>query len=234
MPSNPSKTYVMAIEDEPAIADMIDFALTSKGFKVLTCLDTPAAKQALHNRSPHLIILDWMLPTESGYMFLQWLRRQASYQSIPVIMLTAKAEEQHKIKALEGGADDYITKPFSPAELSARIKSILRRGQIQAPHNVICYHDLKLDIEQHQASIAGKQLKLSPMEYKLLHFFMTHPQRTYSRNQIITQVWGSTTYIDERTIDVQIRRLRDKLKPQHQHMIKTIRGSGYQFNQQAD
>lgn len=217
------------IEDEPAIADMIHFACQKENFELLHSLDTPQARLHLARKKPQLIILDWMLPSESGYDFLCWVRKQKLYRHIPIIMLTAKAEEHNKIKALEGGADDYITKPFSPAELIARIKSILRRGQIQAPEQTITQHGLSLNIESHQVTLGEKALKLTPNEYKLLHFFMTHPHRTFDRDSIISHVWGESCYIDERTIDVMVRRLRDKLKPRHHTMITTIRGSGYQF-----
>lgn len=221
---------LLIVEDEEAIRDMLRFSLQSTGYRLLDAEHVEQAMRILSVQTPDLIILDWMLPDKSGIEFLKWIREQELFRHIPVIMLTAKAEEENKIKGLLAGADDYITKPFSVNELLARIKTVLRRGIIISPDNQIKINHLVLDLVKHSLSINGQLIKLMPTEYKMLHFFMTHPNKTYTRDHLINHIYGSSTYIDERAIDVQIRRLRDKLKPDYHHLIKTIRGMGYQFS----
>jgi two-component system phosphate regulon response regulator PhoB len=181
---------------------------------------------------PDLIILDWMLPDKSGVDFLKWAKKQNDYKSIPVIMLTAKAEEENKIKGLSHGADDYITKPFSPKELMARVKAILRRGLILSPDNQLTHKNISLDFNKHEAMIDNTLIELTAIEFKMLGFFLKNPNQVFSRDQLITHIWGSSTYIEERTVDGQLRRLRDKLKQHgHENLISTVRGIGYQFRQ---
>lgn len=226
-----AQTRILVVEDETAIRDMIKFSFNNTGFIVLEAETVEQAKTIVQQSIPSLILLDWMLPGQSGISFIHWLKKQKEYVDIPIIMLTAKAEEENRVLGLEAGADDYVTKPFSPLELIARIKSVLRRGPIADPKGQITVGSLCLDIYSHSASMNGAALTLTRNTYDLLHFFMTHPNRTYSRDQLINFVWGLTAYIDERTVDVQIRRLRDELKPYNQHhLIKTIRGVGYQFS----
>jgi two-component system phosphate regulon response regulator PhoB len=224
------KINLLLIEDEEAIRDMLRFALAANEFN-LTDADTIAAgMKALNLQIPDLIILDWMLPDKSGLDFIQWIKQQDLFSHIPIIMLTAKAEEENKIKGLMTGADDYVTKPFSPEELSARIKAILRRGTLAAPNGEIKISDLILNQNKCQVHAGGQLLDLAPLEFKMLHFFMRHPDKMYTRDQLITHVWGNQTYINDRTIDVHIRRLRNKLKPYGHHVrIKTIRSQGYCF-----
>jgi len=222
------KINLLIIEDEEAIRDMLHFSLKNADFNILDAESAEKAVLILKNKIPDLIILDWMLPGKSGIEFVKWIRNETLLKNIPIIMLTAKAEEENKIKGLMLGADDYITKPFSIDELIARIKVILRRGVLISPENQIKIGQLTLDVERHSVNINNNQLKLLPIEYKLFYFFMTHPNKTYTRDQLIDHIYGRNIYIDDRTIDVQIKRLRDKLKPHHYDtLIKTMRGVGY-------
>ena len=226
------KINLLIIEDETAIRDMIRFSLPSDEFTLTDAEDTSKAIRQLADRIPDLILLDWMLPGKNGIEFIQWIKQKENFCNIPIIMLTAKAEEENKVKGLMTGADDYITKPFSPDELIARIKVVLRRGPLISPTNEVKYRDIILNVAQHRIKIKDNIVNLSPIEYKMLNFFMRHPNKTYTRDQLITHVWGGNIYIDERTVDVQVRRLRDKLKQyNHQDLIKTIRGAGYQFSE---
>lgn len=221
---------LLIIEDEAAIRDMVSFALTPAGFQIFEAEDTVQAKKLISQSIPDLILLDWMLPGASGIEFAQQLKRETLTKDIPIIMLSAKAEEENKIKGLEVGADDYITKPFSPRELIARIKTVLRRGPLVTPEGTIKVYELTMNLNNHSVTIQNEIIELTPIEYKLLHFFLTHMDRVYTRNQLLDQVWGVENYIDERTVDVQIRRLRDRLKPyKYDDYIKTVRGAGYQF-----
>lgn len=229
------KISVLIIEDETAIRDMIRFSLPSKDFDVFESENITEAIRSIADHVPNIVILDWMLPGKSGLEFIQWIKEQDLLKEIPIIMLTAKAEEENKIKGLEAGADDYITKPFSTGELIARIKTILRRGPMVTTSGLIQVKDLCINVNTHQVTIGAEKLVLSPVEYKLLYFFMTHPNRLYSRDHLITLVWGGNVYIDERTVDVQIRRLRARLKPFGYHsFIKTVRGAGYQFVEESE
>lgn len=224
-------TTILVVEDENAIRDMIQFVLAPTGFEVQEASNVKEAELKIAGRIPDLILLDWMLPGISGFDFAIQLKRNPSTQNIPIIMLTAKAEEENKVKGLEIGADDYITKPFSPRELIARIKALLRRGPLVRPDGIIKIHALCLNVDTHILTINSEEISLSPVEYKLLHFFITHPERIYNRTQLLDHVWGGEKDIDERTVDVHVRRLRNRLKPYgYDQCIKTIRGSGYQFS----
>jgi two-component system phosphate regulon response regulator PhoB len=221
---------ILVVEDEIAIRDMLQFVLAPAGFKIMEAGDIKDAEKQIAKHIPDLILLDWMLPGMNGIDFAKQLKRHSLTKNIPIIMLTARAEEENKIRGLEVGADDYITKPFSPRELIARIKTVLRRGVLTTPEDIIQVNELFLDKNTHKVSIKSELLELTPIEYKLLHFFMTHQNRIYSREQLLHHVWGGEHDIDERTVDVQVRRLRSRLKPfACDHYIKTMRGSGYQF-----
>lgn len=221
---------ILIIEDENAIRDMICFAMTPAGFTIIEASNVREAEQKLAQKLPDLILLDWMLPGISGIDFAKKLKRDEITQNIPIIMLTARAEEENKVKGLEIGADDYITKPFSPLELIARVKTVLRRGPLISTEGIIQFNSLSLNVNTQVLAINGESIGLSPIEYKLLHFFMTHQERTYSRAQLLDYVWGRDKYIDERTVDVQIRRLRKRLQPHgYDHYLKTMHGTGYQF-----
>lgn len=221
---------LLIIEDEVAIREMIKFALSSHDFTVIEASDAKEATIHISNHIPDLILLDWMLPGISGIDFAKDLKRNAVTRNIPIIIITARAEEENKIKGLETGADDYITKPFSTRELIARIRSVLRRGPLVTPEGMIHFNALCLNTATHQVEINHCSIFLSPIEYKLLYFFMTHQSRVYNRSQLLDHVWGGNHYIDERTVDVHIRRLRTRLKPHgYDQHIKTVRGAGYQF-----
>lgn len=224
-------TNVLIVEDESTIRDMLQFILTPAGFDIWEAWDVREAEKQLMLRHPDLILLDWMLPDQSGIQFTKKLKRDVATQNIPIIMLTAKAEEENKIKGLEMGADDYVTKPFSPRELIARIKTVLRRGPLISLDGMIKVDNICLNVNNRQLKINHDRVSLSPIEYKLLHFFMTHPNRIYNRDQLLDWVWGKEHYVNERTVDVQIRRLRRRLQRyQCDRYIQTIRGTGYQFS----
>ncbi len=222
---------ILVIEDEAAIRDIIQFALKPAGFAMIEASHVAEAELKLADRIPDLILLDWMLPDVSGIEFSKRLKRNSTTKNIPIIMLTAKAEEENKIKGLEAGADDYVTKPFSPRELIARINTVLRRGLLVDTEGVIQIGKLMMNIHNHQVKMDNQLVLLTAIEYKLLYFFMTHPNRIYSREQLLNHVWGLNTFIDERTVDVQVKRLRKQLKPYDcEGYIQTVRGSGYQFS----
>ncbi len=225
---------ILIVEDEAAIRDMLQFALAPTGFEIIEAGDVAEAEKKLGNTLPDLILLDWMLPDISGVEFSKRLKRNPLTKNIPIIMLTAKAEEENKIKGLESGADDYVTKPFSPRELIARINTVLRRGPLVDTDGVIQFAKLSINVNNHQVKIGDQLLALTAIEYKLLYFFITHPNRIYTREQLLNHVWGLNTYINERTVDVQIKRLRKQLKTHGcDHYLKTVRGSGYQFSETA-
>lgn len=221
---------ILVVEDEPAIQELISVNLSFAGHKVLRALDAEQAKILINAELPDLILLDWMLPGASGLSMARSLRADERTKDIPIIMLTAKSAEKDKVEGLESGADDYITKPFSPKELIARIKAVLRRRAPQLTDDEIEIAGLKLDPVSHRTTGNGSNLPLGPTEFRLLHFFMTHPERVFTRSQLLDQVWGDHVFLEERTVDVHIRRLRKALEPSGHHgMIETVRGSGYRF-----
>lgn len=223
-----NKINLLLIEDESAIRDMIRFSLPENEFNLLDAESTRQANRMLSNYKVDLVLLDWMLPGGSGIDFIKWMKQQDLYQNIPIIMLTAKAEEENKIKGLMTGADDYITKPFSPKELNARIKAVLRRGILVQPSNEITFKNLVVNLNTSEIKVGDQELSLTPVEFKMLVFFLKNPNKTYNRNQLMNHIWGVGVFILDRTVDVQIRRLRDKLKKYDMHdFIKTIRGMGY-------
>lgn len=222
--------YILIIEDEAPIRDMIKFALEHTEFEIIEASNANEATDKIATKIPDLILLDWMLPGISGIDFVKQLKKNDNSKNIPIIMLTARAEEESKIKGLELGADDYITKPFSPRELVARIKTVLRRGGLVTPNGVIQLNELSLDVNAHIVKIKDDVIALTAIEYKLLYFFLTHQGRTYNRTQLLDNIWGGEQDISERTVDVQIRRLRSRLQPYgYDKHIKTIRSYGYQF-----
>lgn len=221
---------ILVVEDETPIRNMIRLALELASFTVIEAESSAQADLQIANQVPALILLDWMLPGLSGLDYVKKLKRNPTLKDVPVILLTARAEEESKIKGLEIGADDYITKPFSPRELIARIKTVLRRGPLVSTEGIITATGIKLDINTQEVSIHDKKIELSPLEYRLLHFFMTHSDHVYTRDQLLTRVWGGDAYVDERTVDVQIRRLRKALMQFGDECpIQTVRGSGYKF-----
>ena len=226
-----SRLNILVVEDEDAIRAMLVMVLEQAGFKSIAATDAEDAQKILDDSSPDLILLDWMLPGISGVEWARRLKKEPIYRDIPIIVLTARGEEEDKVRGLEIGADDYMTKPFSPKELVARIRAVLRRsGKIQGQAQVTL-GDLMLDTEQHRLSIGDKQLEVSPTEFRLMHFFMTHPDKVYSRTQLLDQVWGRSVYIEERTIDVHIRRLRKILEEYgREDLVQTVRGFGYRFS----
>ena len=226
-----SSFTILVVEDEDAIRGMLMMVLEQAGLTPIQAADAEEAQQVLDDSTPDLILLDWMLPGISGVEWARRLKKEPIYRDIPIIVLTARGEEEDKVRGLEIGADDYMTKPFSPKELVARIRAVLRRsGKIQGQAQVTL-GDLMLDTEQHRLSIGDKQLEVSPTEFRLMHFFMTHPDKVYSRTQLLDQVWGRSVYIEERTIDVHIRRLRKILEEYgREDLVQTVRGFGYRFS----
>ena len=224
-------SVVLVVEDEPAIAELIALSLRHAGYEVRQAADAVQAQAQIGGALPDLVLLDWMLPGASGVEFARRLRADERTSDIPIIMLTARGEEQDKVTALEIGADDYVTKPFSPRELVARIKAVLRRRAPQTTEDVVELGGLRLDPATHRVSAGETALALGPTEFRLLHFLMTHPERVHSRAQLLDQVWGDHVFVEERTVDVHIRRLRCALEPSsHDALIQTVRGSGYRFS----
>ncbi len=222
---------ILIVEDEPGIRDMLAFALRRADFDTQTAGDVTDATTHMVAELPDLILLDWMLPGASGLEFARRLKKEESTRGVPIIMLTARCEEDDKIRGLETGADDYITKPFSPRELIARIKAVLRRVAPASQDEVIDVEGLRLDPVGHRVMAHDDELEMGPTEFKLLHFFMTHADRVYSRGQLLDHVWGNNVYVEERTVDVHIRRLRNALSLHgHERLVQTVRGSGYRFS----
>jgi len=229
---------ILVVDDEPPIRDMIRLALELDGNQ---CLEAGSATEALPvivDERPDLILLDWMMPEISGLEFLRRLKRDEGTREIPVIMLTAKTEEQSAVNGLDAGADDYIHKPFRPRELISRIHAIIRRSDKAGDSEVLQVEGLELDPVGHRVFIEHEPISMGPTEFKLLKFFMTHPERAYSRGQLLDQVWGGNVYVEERTVDVHIRRLRKALKPAKASLdygkyIQTVRGTGYRFSRRT-
>ncbi|MEA3192706.1 MAG: two-component system, OmpR family, phosphate regulon response regulator PhoB [Betaproteobacteria bacterium] len=223
---------ILVVEDEPQVQELVAVNLEHAGHRVRRASTACEAVTSIREELPDVLILDWMLPDESGLSLTRRLREDERTRSLPILMLTARAMEQDKISGLEAGADDYLTKPFSPKELAARIKAVLRRRAPQLADDVVEIGGLRLDPAARRVTAAGKIIDLAPTEFRLLHFFMTHPERIYSRAQVLDYVWGDHVFIEERTVDVHIRRLRKALEPSgHDRFVDTVRGSGYGFRQ---
>lgn len=221
---------ILIVDDEAPIREMIAAALEMAGYHSLEAADGQEAISTVVDQKPDLILLDWMLPGGSGIEICRRLKREPLTAEIPVIMLTAKGEEDHKIQGLEAGADDYITKPFSPRELVARLKAVLRRSTPLGIEEPIEVNGLRLDPSSHRVTAHGNDVDMGPTEFRLLQFFMSHQERAYTRSQLLDQVWGGNVYVDERTVDVHIRRLRKALGDELMSMVQTVRGTGYRFS----
>ena len=223
---------ILVVEDESAIREMLQFPLTNAGFVVQEAADVHHAKALIYNNFPDLILLDWMLPEISGIDFARQLKKDAKTQHIPIIILTARGEEEDKIRGFDVGADDYITKPFSPRELIARIKAVLRR--VSKHGEILVVKDLKLNPTEHRVMVGETEVEIGPTEFRLLHFFLQNRERVYSREQVLDHVWGANIYIEERTVDVHIRRLRKALAPyNYDSFVQTVRGVGYRFTEKT-
>jgi len=222
---------ILAVDDEPAVGEMLRFILEQDGFQTEFVEDAGQAIRSINKSRPDLILLDWMLPGMSGVELAERLKEKSETRSIPIIMLTAKGEESDKVKGLDVGADDYVTKPFSARELLARIRSVLRRvSPLLAGESLEC-DGLVLDPVSHRVIADDNKVDLGPTEFRLLHYFMTHQDRVFSRSQLLDRVWGANVYIEERTVDVHIRRLRKALQPvRKDRMLQTVRGAGYRFS----
>jgi len=227
--------HILVVEDEKPIREMIAFGLRRGGYEVSEAADTTKARSCIADKRPDLILVDWMLPDMSGLELTRLLKRDKDTKDVPIIMLTARADEQDKVTGLDSGADDYITKPFSPRELQARISAVLRRVAPASAEEIIEFDHLKLDGKSHRVTVADRVVSLGPTEYKLLSFFMSHPERVYTRGQLLDRVWGGNVYVEERTVDVHIRRLRKALEEfGADQYIQTVRGSGYRFSTQPE
>ena len=225
---------ILVVEDESAIAELVAFNLRHAGFEVQIAADADQAQAEVDRVVPDLVILDWMLPGQSGLQLARRWRAQARTRSLPVIMLTARALDADKVSGLDAGADDYLTKPFSTTELMARIRALLRRKAPEALDNPVEVGPLRLDPATHRVTGNGRDVKLGATEFKLLHFLLSHPERVHSRTQLLDRVWGDHVFIEERTIDVHVKRLREALAPvQCAHLIETVRGAGYRLTQPA-
>ncbi|TBO28799.1 phosphate regulon transcriptional regulatory protein PhoB [Aquabacterium lacunae] len=225
---------VLVVEDEAAIAELIALNLRHAGFEVTVAHDGDSAQAEVDKVLPDLVLLDWMLPGASGLTLAKRWRGAQRTKDLPVIMLTARAEETDKVAGLDAGADDYLTKPFSTQELMARVRAVLRRKAPQALDSAVEINGLRLDPGTRRVSCLEQDVKIGPTEFKLLHFFMTHPERVHSRAQLLDRVWGDHVFIEERTVDVHVKRLREALAPVNRsQMIETVRGAGYRFTQQV-
>ena len=224
---------ILVVEDEPAIQQLIAVNLEHAGHRVLRAASVPEARAAMREALPDLVLLDWMLPGPPGTTFARELRADQRTRDIPIIMLTARAAEPDKVEGLDAGADDYVTKPFSPRELLARIKAVMRRRAPELTDDIVEVAGLRLDPAAHRVSGGNADIDLGPTEFRLLHFFLTHVERLYSRAQLLDEVWGDHVFIEERTVDVHIRRLRQALeKTGNDALIETVRGTGYRFRRE--
>jgi two-component system phosphate regulon response regulator PhoB len=225
---------ILIVEDESDIQELIAYNLEKAGHAALRAGNAEQALEAVRAELPHLIVIDWMLPGMSGIELARSLKSNKRTESIPLIMVTARGSEQDKLAGLEIGADDYMTKPFSPRELNARVKAVLRRRAPQVTDDSVEVEGLRLDPVSHRVTSHGGTLTIGPTEFRLLHFFMTHPDRVYSRAQLLDNVWGDHVFVEERTVDVHIRRLRKALEPgSHHTLIQTVRSAGYRFSRGA-
>ncbi|MEX0373993.1 phosphate regulon transcriptional regulator PhoB [Spiribacter pallidus] len=222
---------ILLVEDEEAIREMVAMALARAGYRVRHAESAEDADAAMRLSQPDLVLLDWMLPGESGIDFARRLKRDRATREIPIILLTARGEEGDRIRGLDAGADDYVPKPFSPRELVARIKAVLRRVQPTAADQPVEVRGLRLDPVSHRITGHGQALAMGPTEFRLLHFLMTHPDRVFNRAQLLDNVWGANVYVEERTVDVHVRRLRKALAISgHEDLVQTVRGAGYRFS----
>ncbi len=228
---NEMKSKILIVEDEAAIREMLGYTLMKEGYACLEAADVEQARAIILNDRPDLVLLDWMLPGVSGIDYARRLRNDSDTRDIPIIMLTAKGEEADKVRGLDTGVDDYVTKPFSTRELLARLRAVLRRYAPDGQQGIIETGGLVLDSDTYRVTANDQIIEISPTEFKLLHFFITHPERVYSRAQLLDHVWGQNIYVEERTVDVHIRRLRKTLEPfGYDKYIQTVRSVGYRFS----
>lgn len=225
------KGKILLVEDEAPIREMLGYTLMKEGYTFREAADVEQARPLLADDKPDLVLLDWMLPGMNGVDYARRIRNNPDTRDIPIIMLTARGEEADKVRGLDTGADDYITKPFSTRELLARIRAVMRRTKNTDADGIITVKGLSLDPETFRVSVDDHIVEISPTEFRLLHFFITHPERVYTRGQLLDQVWGQNVYVEERTVDVHIRRLRKTLEPHnYNHYIQTVRSVGYRFS----
>ncbi|HEX6928731.1 MAG TPA: phosphate regulon transcriptional regulator PhoB [Gammaproteobacteria bacterium] len=230
-----SEKTILVVEDEDAIREMVAFSLKRAGFEVREAADCVAARLAITDHVPDLVLLDWMLPDISGIEFARSLKREDNTREIPIVMLTARGDEDDKVRGLDAGTDDYITKPFSSRELVARIRAVLRRAAPGRGDDLLEADGLVMNTSSHRVTANGTTVELGPTEFRLLRFFMGHPERVFSRGQLLDRVWGGNVYVEERTVDVHIRRLRKALTPGgFENCVQTVRGAGYRFSPQRD
>ncbi|MCY4361303.1 MAG: phosphate regulon transcriptional regulator PhoB [Gammaproteobacteria bacterium] len=225
------KGKILLVEDEAPIREMLGYTLMKEGYTFREAADVEEARPLIADDRPDLLLLDWMLPGMNGVDYARRIRNNPDTRDIPIIMLTARGEETDKVRGLDTGADDYITKPFSTRELLARIRAVMRRTKNMDAEGIISVKGLALDPETFRVTVDEKIVEISPTEFRLLHFFITHPERVYTRGQLLDQVWGQNVYVEERTVDVHIRRLRKTLEPyNYSHLIQTVRSVGYRFS----
>ncbi len=224
------KTTILIVEDEPSIVELVSFTLKEAGWQPVSVSTASDAWEFIHRRTPHLILLDWMLPDQTGIRLLSRIRSDRQFNEIPVIMLTAKSMEEDKIAGLDNGADDYVTKPFSPRELTARINALLRRKNPEHAQSLMTAGAVTLDPVSCCVSLNEQKIDIGHAEFKLLKFFLAHPERVFSRSQLLDKVWGDHVVIEERTVDVHVLRLRKALK-EADHLIKTVRSVGYMLSE---
>ena len=225
---------ILVVEDEAPIRDMLRFALERADFRISLAGDVPEARLRIAESRPDLILLDWMMPGVSGIEFTRELKTGPMTKDIPIIMVTARAEEEDTVRGLNVGCDDYISKPFSFPELTARIQAVLRRTLPGGEEEQLAVAGLQVDAASQRVTAKGEPVRLGPTEYRLLHFFVSHPERVYTREQVLDRVWGQNVYVEERTVDVHIRRLRKALAPHgYDAMIQTVRGTGYRFSEKV-
>ncbi len=222
---------ILIIEDEASIREMVEMSLSAAGYEVLQAESGEEGFSMLNEHVPDLILLDWMLPGMSGIDFAKRIKKDPLCSEIPVIMLTARGEEEDKVRGLDSGADDFVTKPFSPRELVSRIKAVLRRASPMSSEEIVEVDGLRLDPLSHRVTAHEDKVDMGPTEFRLLHFFMTHPERVFTRGQLLDNVWGTNVYVEERTVDVHIRRLRKSIAGSgHDRLVQTVRGAGYRFS----
>ena len=225
------KGKILLVEDEVPIREMLGYTLMKEGYTFREAADVQQARSLIADDKPDLLLLDWMLPGMNGVDYARRIRNNPDTRDIPIIMLTARGEESDKLRGLDTGADDYITKPFSSKELLARIRAVMRRTKNTDVDGIISVNGLALDTETFRVTVDKQIVNISPKEFRLLHFFITHPERVYSRGQLLDHVWGQNVYVEERTVDVHIRRLRKTLEPyNYSHLIQTVRSVGYRFS----
>ena len=228
------KPFVLVVEDDTAIVELLRYNLEAAGYEVLACLDGDSALIATAERLPDLILLDWMLPGTSGLEVCRQLRRGKDTHAVPIILLTARGEETDRVRGLESGADDYVVKPFSPSELLARVKAVMRRSRPAIDADTLAFGDIEMNLASHRVQRGGDTIALGPTEFRLLRHFMEHPGRVYSREQLLDAVWGHNVYVETRTVDVHIRRLRKALNGTGgSDVIRTVRSAGYALDEAA-